>query len=235
MLPYLLIIGMIIAGGFAASYSVSMSQEAAQPSKASHAASYAEVSGKEVQRVIKWAEYVAARDAAKQGLDGAVKEEFMRQRVESELASYLNERGVYSFEVLVDAEASAKRSGSETYIRYGRYTVVVDTGEDQSAPPTVSAPSEPAIHPKPPVVQPPTTPLKPPMVLPRPVIGIPEQPVIGTPVCAQVVSYCYRCSEEVVAKDSCQKEALEAQGYRCYSAPLDWATRIWVATSTCVP
>jgi len=134
MLPYLLIIGMIIAGGFAASYSVSMSQEAAQPSKASHAASYAEVSGKEMQRVIRWAEYVAARDAAKQGLDGAAKEEFMRRRVESELASYLNERGVYSFEVLVTSEASAKRSGRETYIRYGRYTIVVDNSEPPPEP-----------------------------------------------------------------------------------------------------
>ncbi len=182
MLPYLLIIGMIIAGGFAASYSISMSQESAQPSKAEHAASYAEVSGKEVQRVIRWAEYVAARDAAKQGLDGAAKEEFMRQRVESELASYLNERGVYSFEVLVDAEASASRRGGETYIRYGRYTAVVDTGEDQSA----SAPPKPAIHPKPSVV---TAPAQPPVSVPeKPPLNQTKPPGIVIPPLKPVIS-----------------------------------------------
>ncbi len=126
MYAVFLIMGFFIVGVFTVAYITELNEENTKVVSYSAPSSvYAQISAEEYQRIVKWAEYLALREASQKGLTGAEKENLLKAKIREELSNYLRSRGIYSFEIQVLTDAKPKKRGDETYITYGRYTIVI--------------------------------------------------------------------------------------------------------------
>ncbi len=126
MYAVFLIMGLFIVGAFTIAYITELNEENTKViSRSTSSSVYVQISAEEYQRVVKWAEYLALKEASQRGLTGAEKENLLKEKIREELSNYLRSRGIYSFEIQVLTEAKPEKRGDETYITYGRYTVVI--------------------------------------------------------------------------------------------------------------
>ncbi len=117
MIGSIILIALIVSGVATTAYVVETNQESTTViSHAGTANAYLNVSAEEIQRVVRWAELIAEREAAKKGLSDAERDVLREQIIASELANYLKTRGIYNIEPRVLQVYAQNTSEATTHL-----------------------------------------------------------------------------------------------------------------------
>lgn len=117
MIGSIILMALVVGGVATTAYVLETNQEStAVISHAGTANAYLNVSAEEIQRVVRWAELIAEREAAKRGLSDAERDVLREQFITSELADYLKTRGIYSVEPRVLEVYAQNTSEATTHL-----------------------------------------------------------------------------------------------------------------------
>ena len=124
MYGWLIIIAFIIFAGFTIIYQIESIEEISKVELV-NPGEYKVISEQEYIKFARLSELYSFKVASALGMNDSERENLFIGIFEEEIENYLRSRGIYNIEVTITKNPYIKRSGDETVINYGKYTIIV--------------------------------------------------------------------------------------------------------------